>query len=160
MKREFLEPVVKYAESRIVELMSDGDRGLILVTRDSDGECPVYIGNQINDIAGISDDRVMLEVVVCNREFEAWFLAGSSAYGGMNGCVLNPPVFFDADILANPKATFEAQILSSGTQYSETIDQPRFASTLDFTQQPQLHSRSLRRFTSVLAAATNMCIQV
>jgi hypothetical protein len=152
MKGEFLQGVIQYAEARIAESLEDGDRGLILVTRDSDGACPVELKAQIEKIAQVRDPRIALEVVVCDREFEAWFLASSGSFSEAAGCVLDPPAFDNADSVANPKATFETQVMAFGTKYSETVDQPKFASLIDFQQEPEERSRSLRRLTRALTA--------
>jgi hypothetical protein len=152
MKKERLYDIVRYAESRIVDMLGDGDRGLILVTRDSDGDCPVEIKAKIDESVQIIDPRITLSVVVCNREFESWFLAASGSFAEAHGCVSIPPEFDNADLVANAKATFEAQVVAPGNRYSETVDQPRFASLINFNTNPEVRSRSLRRFTDVLSA--------
>ena len=105
-----------------------GADGAIVLVLDADDDCPAEIGPRLlKAISQIRSDRKSA-VIVANREFEAWFLAGASSLRGKRGL---PPDLGDHP---NPELPRDAKGWLADRMprgYSETIDQPAFAQLID-----------------------------
>lgn len=147
---EILE-VIHLGCSRIRADFQEGDSALVLIICDSDGDCPVDLRRKIEE--SLIDKKFIIEeihVVICHCEFETWFLAGSQSFSGNIDCKSEIPHFDNPEKIRDAKGIFEKEILKEGRYYSETVDQQKFASLLDFSLHPENESRSLRRFIDVI----------
>jgi hypothetical protein len=152
-KQEVISEVVQYARRKLLSFVGEADSGLILISRDSDGECPLELRKDIESKIAIIEGGIEASVVICDREFEAWFLAASQSFVGHPDCVAAIPQFPNADSIQDAKGVFERKVLKEDRYYSETVDQPKFAAQIDFHANPEAQSRSLRRLAGVLAVA-------
>lgn len=146
-------PVLEFGEARLLERCREGDKKLLLITRDADDECPVTIASSIWAVASQLATADHCRVVVANEEFESWFLAGVRALDGHRDCRNPLPEYADADAIRSPKGAFERSILKPARSYSETVDQPKFAALISLEEEAQQRSRSLRRLASVIEMA-------
>src|SRR5438876_422993 len=65
----------------------------VLVLLDADDDCPAELGPRLLGWAREARSDVPISVVVANREYEAWFLAGAESLRGHRGLAvdLSPP---------------------------------------------------------------------
>jgi hypothetical protein len=131
----------------------------ILVVLDADDECRKRektsqkgLGPELRDRARAVAPHIPIEVVIANREYEAWFLAGLTA---LRRAAKVPP---GEDV---PKESIERlrdckKPLRSllGRPYEETIDQPDFTEALPFTPGMSKRSPSYGKLMRALAALT------
>jgi hypothetical protein len=105
--------------------------GGILVLLDADDDCPAQQGPKLLKLAQAARPDRKIEVVLANREFEAWFLAAASSLAGQLGLPndLSPPP--NPEGLRNAKGWL-SQRMPLG--YSETADQPVFVRHMDLDQ--------------------------
>lgn len=113
----------------------------VMVLLDSDGHCPVELSDECQKLLGA---RAAIRVVVAHNEFEAWFVAAITSLRGQRGISLEADFDGDADELSNPKRILAAS-MPADRGYSETVDQPAFAATMDL-QLAADRSRSFRKF--------------
>ncbi len=118
----------------------DGPRG-VLILFDSDGHCPVELSSECSVLIG---ERINTRVVVAHNEFEAWFVAALASLRGQRGVSETALFEGNPDELANPKRVL-AQHMTPERGYSETVDQPAFAATMDIELAAE-RSRSFRKF--------------
>ncbi|ATB51107.1 DUF4276 family protein [Corallococcus macrosporus] len=125
--------LVKESEfQRAIELVARkvGEAGRILVLLDSDDDLPCALGPRLLGWAiNQRADRAM-SVVAAHREFEAWFLAAAESLRGRRGLpddLSAPP---EPERIRNGKGWLGARMPDG---YSESLDQPAFASHFDLT---------------------------
>jgi hypothetical protein len=145
--------ILTLAIRRIEDGMSEGDRGLVLVLCDSDDDCPISVRESIESQIRITSSRVDFQVVVAQKEFEAWFLTCRASFEGHHECVQPIPQIDDIPLIRDAKGYFERSILKPGRYYSEVVDQPKFSALINFKVDSENNDRSLRRFTEVLSRA-------
>lgn len=125
--------------------------GVLFVLLDADDDCAVALADGIGTAINNGRFPFTYSVVVCVREYEAWFLASAQSLVGL------PNVRIDAQNSPHPerprdaKGAVQATILKPGAVYSPTVDQPEFSSHLDVTQ--ALTSRSFRKLVRELDQA-------
>jgi len=99
----------------------------ILILLDADRDCPAQLGPKLLAWAHAERSDRKLSVMLAKTEFEAWFAcaAESLVVKGKLPAGTTPPV--------DPEAIRDAKgwIASRRGTYSETIDQPAFASLFD-----------------------------
>jgi hypothetical protein len=116
--------------------------GAVLVVLDADDDCPAVVGPQLLARAqAIAAPRgnVPVSIVIAKAEFEAWFLAAAVSLRGIRGLAadLTPP--------AEPESKRDAKGWLSAhkhgnARYSEVLDQPALAATMDLTAARQADS--------------------
>lgn len=107
-----------------------GRRGAILVLLDSDDDCPVTLGKILLARANAVSGGMPLGLVLAQREFEAWFLAGAASLAGKRRL---------RSALVAPSAPEEirgakewlSQHMEEGHSYRETIDQSALSAIVD-----------------------------
>ncbi|QRK10517.1 DUF4276 family protein [Archangium violaceum] len=134
----------------------------ILVMLDSDDECLVRartpsrpgLGPELLRRARAIAPHIPIEVVVANREYEAWFLASLASLRRTTriprGSRLPTPLS-DIETIRDCKKRL-TQLL--GRPYEETTDQPDFTGVLPFTPAMARRSRSYRKLLKALDALT------
>jgi hypothetical protein len=113
----------------------------VLIVLDADDDCAVTLGNEVLRHARAAGRRRRVGVVVANREYEAWLVAGAPGLAGKRGLPPSLAAPDDADALRNPKAWL-AQRMPHG--YRETLDQPALSQSMDLVAARK--SRSFRKF--------------
>jgi hypothetical protein len=125
MREGELERAVELAAMRV-----RGRPGGVLVLLDADDDCPAKSGPSLQARASAAVPDVPTEVVLANREYEAWFLAAASSLGGSRGLMEGIPDHPDPEQPRDAKGRLQ-RYMSEGTTYSETIDQAPLSAKLD-----------------------------
>ena len=123
-----LERVVRLAAGRL-----SGGGGGVLVLIDSDDDCPRETGPELLERARNAMPTHLVEVVLAEREFEAWGLAAARSLRGWRGLPndLEPP--------PNPQGIRGAKEwltrrMPGSAVYSPTADQPSLAASIDLAE--------------------------
>lgn len=119
-----------------------GEAGWILVLLDADDDCPAELAPKILDRAQDVVPHRRVSVVLANREFEAWFLAGAESLDGKRGFSYAQQETFDPEAVRNAKGWLSERM--GAGRYRETTDQPAFATLLDLRLAHD-RSRSFRK---------------
>jgi hypothetical protein len=133
----------------------------ILVVLDADDECLERakrgrpgLGPEICDRARAVAPHIPIEVVVANREYEAWFLAGLKALRRAGKLPpdtrLSTPLSAIEDIRDCKKHV--TRLL--GRRYEESTDQAELSEALPYTSAMTRRSRSYRKLLDALDALT------
>lgn len=111
----------------------------VLVLLDADKDCPATRGPEILERARsvVPDRRV--SVVLANREYEAWLIAGAGSLARVDRSADDGRV--DPDAVLGAKAWLDRR-MSSG--YNTRVDQPRLTSAVDLDA-VERDSRSFRK---------------
>ena len=122
----------------------------ILILMDCDKVCPVDLAREFVTRVRVLNPAIPVAVCIANHEYEAWFVASSKELCEVG---LRLPADFqypaDVDAIGSPKAWIDSRMGSDG--YSETMDQPRFTSRINFERAAEL-SRSFRHLRSALGS--------
>ncbi len=120
--------LLRAVELGALKISQTGISGLILVLLDADDDCPAELGPCL--LRQISRADVAAGVVVANREYEAWFLAGAESlrrHKNVSDAAVAPP---DPEAIRGTKKYLERHVLVPGAVYRETIDQPALTAVL------------------------------
>lgn len=110
-----------------------GSDGRILILLDADDDCPPQLASEILQRARkVRSDR-RIEVVLAQREYEAWFLAAADSIAG------HRELFSDTVAPADPESVRDAKgwltsRMPPGRAYKETRDQAALTVTFDIDQ--------------------------
>lgn len=118
--------------------------GGVLVLLDADDDCPLDLRKPL-DLAA-RGSFVNTEVVLANREFEAWFLASVPSLRA------HPTVKSDAAFVGDPdqpRGAKERLEKLMTERYRETVHQAKFCNQMDL-ETAWRNSRSFRRLISAL----------
>jgi len=115
----------------------------ILVVLDADDDCPVDLARDLLERAITVASHLPISVVIANREFEAWIIAGIEGTRGQRGIPTDAECPSDPDAGASPKGYLDR--LMVGRTYLETDDQAAFAERLN-PSLARTRSRSFRKF--------------
>lgn len=131
---------------RVARLRRDLDG--IVVLLDADDDCPKETAPRLSGWARTAAAPIACEVVLANREFEAWFL------GGLEGLQRERWIRPDAMPPADPESVRDAKgalndLLDVGRTYLPTVDQKRLAGLVDL-ERAAYRCRSFRRLKSAL----------
>ena len=119
------------------------DCSAVLILFDGNSDCPAELGPAAQEWAAAEAGGVPCEVVIANREYEAWFLAAVESLRGQRR------IRSDAQPHPNPEQPRDAKghlegRMESGATYLETTDQPALSASFSFTDAYR-HSRSFRK---------------
>jgi hypothetical protein len=122
----------------------------ILRVVDADDDCPKEWIHRLHTWARSEAGGVPCEIVMPNREYEAWFLASLESLreaAGIRAEVIAPP---DPETTRDPKGALESMMIE-GEYYLPTADQARLSAAfaLDLAYRG---SRSFRRMVSAFAS--------
>ncbi|TCM58801.1 uncharacterized protein DUF4276 [Rhizobium sp. PP-F2F-G48] len=152
---EWIGPVM-LAQERLKAASTDSnDTLLILAMCDADDDCPVILKQKIDSFIEPLNLDVQFEFVAPDKEYEAWFLAAAPSFAGHPDCREELPNMPLLETIRGAKGYFEKHILRDGRYYSETVDQAKFSSLIDYSLNPEMNCRSLQRFLSVLSRLKN-----
>lgn len=146
-KDRFLNRPEQFARYLTLARDKAGEDGRILVLLDADDDCPKDKAAEVYAKArSIVSDRPVA-VVLANREYEAWFIAGAASLVGVRGFDPNPDdLSVEAERPRDAKGWMAARMPSG---YGETTDQPAFSARLDVALTHQ-RSRSFRKLCKAL----------
>lgn len=119
----------------------------ILVLLDSDDDCPKVKAAELKPWAAEAAAPIPCEVVLSQREYEAWFLAAIESLRGVRGVRADPTSHPNPEEPRGAKEQLE-QRLEVGRSYSETADQVALTSRVDL---PTVHRRC-RSFRQLVKA--------
>lgn len=114
--------------------------GHVLVLLDSDDDCPVEVASKLSARLNKSFQGQSVAVVIANREFENWLIAGIDSLGGIRGIPETVESPGDPETIQGAKEW----IKKLAGQYSSKIDQPALAHQVGIKQASK--SRSFRKF--------------
>lgn len=132
----------------------------ILVVLDADDECLARtkasrrgLGPELLERARAVAPHIPIEVVIANREYEAWLLASLASLRrtGKIARTARLPKLSTIETKRDCKKLFQALL---GRPYEETTDQPDFTSALSFAPGMALRSRSYGKLMRALDALT------
>lgn len=122
-----------------------GDAGWILILFDADDDCPAQKGAAVLARAQAIIPHRHVAVVLANREYEAWFIAGAESLNGCRGFKFqDQDASIDAEKPRNAKGWMRERMPAG---YGETTDQPAFSAQFDLELAHQ-RSRSFRKLCS------------
>jgi len=122
----------------------------ILVLFDADDDCPKECAPTLEACAREAASGKPCAVVIANREYEAWFLAGMEALWGRcriaPGAVSHP----DPESVRGAKEELERH-MPPGASYSPPVDQAKLTAHLDF-ERAYRKCRSFRKLVKAFGA--------
>lgn len=131
----------------------------ILVLLDADDECLERarsarkgLGPELRDRARAIAKHIPIEVVVADREYEAWFLTGLAAL--RKAGKVPPGAPFEVGGIESIRDCKKPLRNILGRPYEPTIDQPDFTQALPFTPTMSRRSRSYGELLRALDALT------
>ena len=142
-RSDLVDPV-KLSHAVAVASRSVRGAGGVLVLFDADDDCPVELSAKLQDTVRDSHRRV--EIVVANREFEAWFLASITTLCQHEAVRSDATFTQDPE---RPRGARERLTKLMTTPYREVRHQPAFCNYLDL-ETTWRSSRSFRRLLSAL----------
>lgn len=113
----------------------------ILIILDSDDDCPATLGPAIEQWAQMEAGEILCQVVLAQREYEAWFIAAVESLRGFRGIRTDATSHSAPESVRDCKAALEESMIIG---YSPTVDQAAFTERLDLTRVHQV-CRSFRR---------------
>ena len=138
----FLNREDEFRKQLLLAAAKCGDNGWILIVLDADDDCPATLAADVSQRAALHVSHRRFSVVIANREFEAWFIAAASSLAGVRGFRFPPGDIVDAEAPRDAKGWMRQNM--AGATYSEVLDQPAFAASIDL-QQAFDNSRSFRK---------------
>lgn len=124
--------------------------GTVLVLLDADDDCPVTLAENIAQRAQAVLPDMRLAVVIAQREFEAWFLAGAGSLAGKRGLADDLAAPMNSEGIRDAKGWLSERI--DYGRYHEVSDQPALTALLDI-EGAAVNSRSLRKLIKECEAA-------
>jgi hypothetical protein len=119
-----------------------GPAGWVLILLDADDDCPARSGTDIFTRARSKLAHARLGVVLANREYEAWFIAGASSLNGCRGFVCGEnDAQTDAELHRNAKEWIKQRMAAGAYGIS---DQAAFSARIDL-ELVRRRSRSFRK---------------
>lgn len=139
--------------NRHVELAArrGGPDGRILILFDADDDCPRDLAPEIlRRATGVRDDR-RIQVVLAQREYEAWFLAAADSLAGKRGLRDDITAPGDPESVRGAKGWLTGQ-MPRGRSYRATLDQPALTEGFDLERA----RRSAASFRKMWRAVTDL----
>ena len=129
--------------------------GAVLILFDADDDCPFLLGPQTLSRAQSFCPHVIIKVVLANKEYEGWFLAGAVSLAGVKGLPPDLSSQVDAENVRNAKGWLQER-MGGNTNYRPTVDQPAFSAQFNIddalTNSPSF-AKFMRDVSSILALA-------
>jgi hypothetical protein len=147
-KDRFLRRPEEFARMLTLAAAKAGKRGSILVVLDADDDCPVDLAADITCRAARHLDGRKVGVVVANREFEAWLIAGASSLASRRGLAADLRTPSDPEAIRDAKGWLGQRM--GENRYHEVLDQPALTAIVDIAAAVRA-SRSLRKLTETVS---------
>lgn len=120
----------------------------ILILFDADDQCPVDIVTAIGNAVRVAAEPIPTELVIANREYEAWFIASLESLRGVRGVQPQAVSHEDPESVRDAKG-FVTKNLAGTRRYSETADQAALTDRFDF-ESAYRRCRSFRRLVTAV----------
>ena len=120
-----------------------GRGGRIIILLDADDDCPVSLASQVSARASLLVPNNPVFVIIANREFEAWLLAGAASLAGRRGLDTGLVAPEDPDKVRDVKGWLSQRMGVS--RYREVSDQAALCASVDLDA-ATASSRSFRKF--------------
>lgn len=120
----------------------------ILVLFDADDDCPAKLAHKIGRWAHDVADGRPCPIVMANREYEAWFLAGIESLRGRRGIRGDAASFPEPEGPRDAKGRLKRR-MERGASYSPTLDQTALTARLDLASAYR-GCRSFRKLVSAV----------
>lgn len=117
------------------------DSGRVLIILDADDDCPVTFAESIRNRANAIVGGGRVAVVICNREFESWFVAVADYLDGQRRMSLRGPLPPNPESIRGAKEWLSERM--SG-KYHEVTDHPALCSLIPIDEASR-RSRSFRK---------------
>ena len=118
----------------------------VLILLDGDDDCPAELGPGLKQWAESEAGGRPCEVVIANREYEAWFLAAIESLRGKRGIRDDAPVHPAPEEPRDAKGKLEER-MAAGRAYLETTDQPALSAAFSLADAHR-RSRSFRKLAN------------
>jgi hypothetical protein len=147
-RRQLVKKATLQAAVRIAAVREDCAG--ILVLFDADDDCPKECAPTIETWAREAAGGKTCVVVIANREYESWFLAGLETLRGQ--CRIGPEAVShpDPESVRGAKEELERH-MHLGASYSPPVDQAKLTAHLDF-ERAYRHCRSFRKLVKAFGA--------
>lgn len=117
---------------RLAALQAGSD-GRILIILDADDDCPAERALEILRRATAARADRRIQVVLAQREYEAWFLAAAQSIAGQRGLPGDTTAPTAPESIRDAKGWLSS-LMPPGRAYKETRDQPALTSMFDLNQ--------------------------
>ena len=142
-RNRFLNRPGEFRRHLLLAAAKSGPSGWILILLDADDDCPVTKGREILALARVEVPHRPVAVVLANREYEAWFIAGARSLNGHRSFASRDgDQTVDSDIPRDAKGWMRERM--GNAAYRETTDQPAFSARMDL-EVAFANSRSFRK---------------
>jgi hypothetical protein len=115
----------------------------IIILFDGDDDCPAELGPKIQRWAQAEAREVLCQVVLAQKEYEAWFIASIESLRNLRGIRVDATSHPAPETVRDCKGALEHR-MAAGHSYSPTVDQAYFTAHLDLQAAYQA-CRSFRR---------------
>jgi len=130
-------------------LAANRREGPVVVLGDADDDCPAKLGPDLRGVAQAVAGSIPVAIVLANREFEAWFLAGAESLRGKRGISLDFSYVEDPEARRNAKSILTKSM--HGRVYKPRVDQA-LAAVIDLAQ-----ARRARSFDRCCREVVRVC---
>jgi Domain of unknown function (DUF4276) len=125
----------------------------ILIIFDSDDDCPKTYASRVAEWSRQEARNIPCEVVMANREYEAWFLSAVESLRGRRGIREDATSEAAPEQIRGAKERLETK-MHPNTSYSETTDQVALTRHADF----RTAYASCRSFRKLVTAFRNLLV--
>lgn len=139
---QFLQRADEFRGKLLLADAKAGTSGTVLILLDADDDCPVTLATKVTQNAAVVLPNSRVCVVIANREYEAWFLAGAASLAGKRGLREDLASPLNPDGMRDAKGWLSEHI--QNYRYHPVSDQPALTACLDIELAAQ-GSRSLRK---------------
>lgn len=129
----------------------------ILVLIDADDDCPRELGRELQKRAQEARPDLAVEVVLANREYEAWFLAAIVSLRGERSIRVDACVPDHLEEIRDAKGWLSDH-MDTGRTYHAIDDQPALTDRFDLDQ-ARRNSQSFRKLIAKLDRLNNALTQ-
>lgn len=133
--------------------MGTPDCAGILVIFDSDDDCPATIGPAIQQWAQTEAGNILCQVVLANREYEAWLIGAVESLRNFRGIRGDATSHSSPETVRDCKGALEERMMV-GSSYAPSVDQAAFTAQFDL----KTAHRACRSFRHMTAAFRRLAI--
>lgn len=128
-RSSLVQPIGELERATELAALKARPRGGVFIILDSDDECPAELAPTLMKRAVPRGMGLPVFVILPQREFEAWFLAAAESIRGKRGLPDNLTSPEKPEAIRGAKEWLRERM--RGRVYSETIDQPALAASMD-----------------------------
>ena len=121
--------------------------GGILIVLDGDDDCPATLGPAIQSWAQLEAGEILCQVVLAQREYEAWFIATVESLRNLRGIRVDATSPSSPESIRDCKKAFEERMIAHSS-YSPAVNQEYFTACMNL----EAAYRACRSFRRAAAA--------